>query len=196
VAVDPDRELIRRYLAGDADAFTTLVHRHEVTVYRLCLRTLGDPEDAADATQEALLLVARNLDRFRGDARFSTWLHRIAMNVCFDHLRAAKRRPVLHRLPDDGPDPEPGPPVADHADAVVGTRDITIALRSIPEDFRIALVLADIQDLPYEEIARILDVPIGTVKSRVHRGRVALARVMGLAGPEPEPLPRPSEETT
>jgi RNA polymerase sigma-70 factor, ECF subfamily len=189
-----DQDLIDGYLAGDADAFATLVRRHEAKVYGLCLRVLGDPDDAADAAQDALVTVARKLGSFRGDARFTTWLHRVTMNVCYDHLRAAKRRPVVRRLVEDGPQPDIGDPVADHADEIAGTRDAAAALALVPEDFRVALVLADVQDLPYEEIAKILDVPVGTVKSRVHRGRLALARAMGLGSSEPGEAPATSQE--
>jgi RNA polymerase sigma-70 factor, ECF subfamily len=189
-----DQDLIHRYLAGDADAFATLVRRHQAHVYTLCLRVLGDREDAADAAQEALVIVARKLDTFRGDARFTTWLHRVTMNVCYDQLRAAKRRPVVRRLDPDLPEPDLGPPVEDHADEVAGTRDAAAALAAVPEDFRVALVLADVQDLPYEEIAKVLDVPVGTVKSRVHRGRLALARAMGLGLQEPSADRQTSKE--
>jgi RNA polymerase sigma-70 factor, ECF subfamily len=190
----PDRDLIDRYLAGDPDAFAVLVRRHQTLVYSLCVRVLGDPEDAADAAQEALVLVARKLDTFRGDARFTTWLHRVTMNVCYDQLRAAKRRPVVRRLDPDLPEPDLGTPVEDHADEVAGTRDAAAALAAVPEEFRVALVLADVQDLPYDEIAKVLNVPVGTVKSRVHRGRLALARAMGLAQQEPDPARQTSEE--
>ena len=181
-----DEHLVKRFLAGDAGAFTELVGRHERRVYALCVRILGDRDDAADASQDAFLMVVRKLDQFRGDAAFSTWLHRVTVNVCYDHLRSAKRRPLLHRVDDDHP-LETGPPIPDHADAVADAHDVAAGLAAVPEDFRIALVLADIQDLPYDEIARVLDVPVGTVKSRVHRGRVALARAMGLAGEPREP---------
>jgi RNA polymerase sigma-70 factor (ECF subfamily) len=194
----PDEELVRRFLAGDAAAFTELVTRHERRVYNLCLRILANREDAADAAQDTLLTVVRKLDQFRGDAAFTTWLHRVAMNVCYDHLRRAQRRPVLHRIvEDDLPVPEAGPPIPDHADAVAGAHDIVAALAQVPEDFRVALVLADVQDLPYDEIAKVLDVPVGTVKSRVFRGRLALARAMGLAeehSREPNTATRTSQE--
>jgi len=190
-----DEELVTRFLAGDAGAFTDLVTRHERRVYGLCLRILGNREDAADATQDALLMVVRKLDQFRGDAAFTTWLHRVTVNVCYDHLRRAQRRPVLRRIDEDQPEPEAGPPLPDHADDVSLAQDVTVALALVPEDFRVALVLADVQDLPYEEIARVLDVPVGTVKSRVHRGRVALARAMGLGDArEPSDTPRTSQE--
>jgi len=195
-----DEELVTRFLAGDAGAFTDLVTRHERRVYGLCLRILGDREDAADATQDALLMVVRKLDQFRGEAAFSTWLHRVTVNVCYDHLRKAQRRPVLRRIDEDRPEPEAGPPVPDHADDVSLSQDVTAALALVPEDFRVAMVLADVQDLPYDAIAKVLDVPVGTVKSRVHRGRIALARAMGLGDDlrdgEPTGPPPTSQETS
>jgi RNA polymerase sigma-70 factor (ECF subfamily) len=190
----PDDELVRRYLAGDANAFADLMGRHQQRVYAVCLRILGNGEDAADAVQDAFLLALRKVGQFRGDALFTTWLHRVAVNACYDILRRKSRQPLLHLAEDpDGPPREEGPPVRDHADEVAGTRDAADALALVPEEFRVALVLADVQDMAYEEIARVLDVPIGTVKSRVHRGRLALARAMGLDAREPGRLARPSE---
>lgn len=180
---DPERDevLVRRHLDGDPQAFAQLVERHRSRVYHLALRILGNPEDAHDAAQETFLTMFRKLGQFRGDAAFTTWLHRVTVNACYDNLRAQRRRPALHvAMAEDAPLPEPGPPAPDHADEVVGTLGAAEALREVPEEFRVALVLADVQDLAYEEISRILDVPVGTVKSRVHRGRLALARAMGL----------------
>ena len=191
----PDAELVRRFLAGDANAFTTLVERHQARIYAVCLRILGNAEDAADATQDTLLSVVRKLDGFRGEAAFTTWVHRIAMNVCFDHLRRSQRQPTLQRAIDDElPASELGDPVPDHADAVADERLITAALAEVPEDFRIAIVLADVHDLPYEEIAAVLGLPIGTVKSRVHRGRIALARALGAPSGEPRDTPQTSKD--
>jgi RNA polymerase sigma-70 factor (ECF subfamily) len=142
---------------------------------------LGDPEDARDATQEAFLTALRKLGSFRGDAAFTTWMHRVTVNACYDLLRKRRRQPLLRLASDEGePLPEMGPPVPDHAESSSGTIDAARALAQVPDEYRVALVLADVQDLPYEEIARVLDVPVGTVKSRVHRGRLALARAMGL----------------
>lgn len=196
---DPERDdaLVRRFLDGDTSAFTTLVQRHETRVFNLCLRILGNRDDARDAAQETFVTALRKLSQFRGDAAFTTWIHRVAVNACYDELRRQRRRPVLHVVPptDDGADRpiETGPSTADHADDVAATMDAAAALAQVPEDFRVALVLADVQDVPYEEIARILDVPVGTVKSRVHRGRVALARVMRASG-EPASRSSSSEE--
>jgi RNA polymerase sigma-70 factor (ECF subfamily) len=189
----PDGELVRRFLAGDAGAATELITRHERRVYAVCLRVLGNPDDAADAAQDALLAMVRKLDGFRGEAAFTTWLYRVAMNVCYDHLRRAQRRPMLRR-DDDAAVPEPA--LDDHADAVAGAYDVAAALGQVPEDFRVAIVLADVHDLPYDEIAKVLDLPVGTVKSRVHRGRIALAKALGIEpGAEPTGPSAASKET-
>ena len=182
-----DDELVRRFRAGEADAFTALVQRHQQRVYSLCVRVLGDADAAADVAQDTFLTVLRKIDGFRGEAAFTTWLHRVAVNACYDELRRKQRRPMLHVAADDGREHEPGPPVPDHADEVAGARDAAWALTRIPEEFRVALVLADVHDLAYEQIAQVLDVPIGTVKSRVHRGRLALGKAMNLGPDDREP---------
>jgi RNA polymerase sigma-70 factor (ECF subfamily) len=187
---DLDGSLVRRFLDGDQSAFETLVERHQGRVYNVCLRILGDPDDARDAAQDTFLTVVRKLGQFRGEAAFTTWLHRITVNACYDELRRKRRRPVLHVAhdpSDDRPAGEPGPASPDHAERVTGSLDAAAALARVPQEFRIALVLADVEDMAYEEIARVLDVPVGTVKSRVHRGRLALARAMGLSRAPREP---------
>lgn len=192
-----DEELVEGYLAGRTAAFEELVRRHEGRVYAVCLRMLGREEDARDAAQDTFLQVLRKLSQFRGDAAFGTWLHRIAVNACYDQLRKKARQPVLHLAIDEdrGPEPELGPPVLDHADGVVGGIDVQRALLEVPVDFRVVLVLHDVRDLGYDEIATILDVPVGTVKSRLHRGRIALGKAMGLTpSGEPGRAARPSEE--
>jgi RNA polymerase sigma-70 factor (ECF subfamily) len=198
---EADESLVRRFLDGESSAFGTLVERHQTRVFNLCLRILGNREDAFDAAQETFMLALRKVGQFRGDAAFTTWLHRVAVNACYDELRKQQRRPMLHVVPPGETDEprEAGPPSADHADEVSGSIDAAAALVRVPEEFRIALVLADIQDLPYDQIARILEVPVGTVKSRVHRGRIALAKAMGVrdgAEREPGPLAGPSKGPT
>jgi RNA polymerase sigma-70 factor (ECF subfamily) len=193
---ESDEVLVGKYLAGDERAFSVLVERHQTRVFNVALRVLGDPEDARDATQDAFVSMLRKLSQFRGESAFTTWLHRVTLNSCYDILRKRRRQPMLRLVGDeDDPLPDTGPPVPDHADATVASIEVARALQLIPEEYRVTLVLADIQDLPYEEIARVLDVPVGTVKSRVHRGRIALARAMGLDAPDREPTsaPRPSE---
>jgi RNA polymerase sigma-70 factor, ECF subfamily len=188
-----DEELVRRSRTGDVSAFGELVARHDSRVYHLCLRIMGDPEEARDAAQETLITSWRKLDQFRGESAFTTWLHRITVNTCYDQLRRRRRQPMLHLVSEDGAEPEPGPAIPDHADSVVNAAEVAAALQQVPEEFRAALVLADVEDLPYDEIASILDVATGTVKSRVHRGRIALARALGSVR-EPDDLSRPSEE--
>jgi RNA polymerase sigma-70 factor (ECF subfamily) len=184
----PDRELVRRSVEGDRFAFASLIRRHERRVFNLAYRILGREEDARDATQDAFLTATRKLASFRGDAAFTTWMHRVTVNACYDILRKRKREPSLE-LPEDV---ETGDRQPDHAEATATAVDVQRALLAVPIEFRTPLVMHDIQDLAYEEIAGILGVPVGTVKSRIHRGRVALARALG----ERRGAPRPSEEKT
>ena len=187
---DTDEELVLRFREGSAGAFETLVLRHERRVFNLCLRILGDPDEAADASQDAFLAAIRKLHTFRGEAAFTTWLHRVTVNACYDSLRRKRRRPLLHLVPEGDEDrPEPVPIVDDHAPTIELSIDVAKALREVPEEFRIALVLADVEDLPYDRIAEVLGVPVGTVKSRVFRGRAALGRALG----EPPRSSRTSE---
>ena len=172
-----DQELVARFQDGDEGAFTLLMQRHERRVYNLAYRMLGGPEDARDATQDAFLSCFRHLPAFRGDAAFSTWLHRIAINACYD---LARRRKPAASLDNDLVEP---PATGDHAERAAAAADVQRALLEIPADFRVVLILHELQDLPLDEIAQALEVPVGTVKSRLHRGRVALGRV--LAGDQP-----------
>ena len=179
-ASETDELLVRRFKDGSSEAFEILVQRHGTRVYNLCLRILGDAEEAADASQDTFLAALRKLGSFRGDAAFTTWLHRVAVNACYDSLRRKRRRPLLQIAPDEGDErPEPSLPAPDHAEGVVLSVDVARALAQVPEEFRVVLVLADVQDLPYEEIAAVLEIPVGTVKSRVFRGRAALGRALG-----------------
>jgi len=190
-----DEDLVRRYLEGDVQAFGTLVERHERRVYNLALRMTGREEDARDAAQDAFLTALRKLKTFRGEAAFTTWMHRVTVNACYDLLRKRQRSPLLHERGDDAPS-RPEPASADHAEAVDLALDVREALLQVPEDFRAVLVLCDVEDLSYEDAASILEIPVGTVKSRLHRGRVALARALGSVdgGERPGPA-EPSEGT-
>jgi RNA polymerase sigma-70 factor (ECF subfamily) len=186
-----DQELVERFQGGHEEAFISLMRRHERRVYNLAYRMLGRQEDAHDATQDAFLSCFRHLAAFRGDAAFSTWLHRIAMNACYDLLR--RRKPVASL--DDDQVPVPASP--DHADQAVAAADVQHALLEVPPDFRAVLILHELQDLPLDEIAAALEVPLGTVKSRLFRGRAALGRALSkkLAG-EPDGVSAPSKPLT
>lgn len=179
-----DGALVQRCLGGDSSAFSTLVSRHERRVYNLAFRLLGRHEDARDATQETFLSCYRRLSTFRGDAAFTTWLHRIAVNASYDMLR---KRPLETSLEDPSLE---GPGVPDHSEASATAIDVQRALASVPLEFRAALVMRDVQGFAYEDIAKALQLPIGTVKSRLHRGRVALGRLMS---GEPLPASGPSK---
>jgi len=170
-----DHVLVDRFLAGDRRAFDELMLRHEDRVFGLGLRMLGNREDALDATQETFLTVFRKAHQFSGRSTFGTWLYRVALNTCYDRLRKAKRR---HTVPM--PESSDPPDLASH-DALVSAElrpDLIEALTSLQPEFRAAVLLVDLEDLSLEEAARILDVPIGTVKSRVHRGRKLLAQTL------------------
>ena len=194
-ASDSDELLVRRFQDGSADAFEILVQRHGTRVYNLCLRILGDPDEAADVSQDTFLAALRKLSTFRGDSAFTTWLHRVTVNACYDSLRRKRRRPLLQIVRDEDDErPETSLPAPDHADEVVFSVDVARALLEVPEEFRVVLVLADVQDLPYDEIARVLEIPVGTVKSRVFRGRAALGKALGSPRGEPSRASRSSEE--
>lgn len=134
----------------------------------------GNESDARDATQEALLAVVRGLDRYDGRAKFTTWSYRVATNAALDEVRRRTRRPEPG-LPEwhDPTDTAPGAP-----DRLAEREEIDSALATLPEDFRTAVVLRDLADLDYAEIAEVLEIPPGTVRSRIARGRAALAKVM------------------
>jgi RNA polymerase sigma-70 factor (ECF subfamily) len=154
--------------AGDRAALERLLHAHADRIHAVCRRIVGHPEDALDATQEAMLAVARGITRFDGSARISTWIYRVATNAALDELRRQRRRPVPAEA-EAATDSR-----GDGTAAVDARLDVDAALASIPEDFRVAVVLRDLCDLDYAEIAEVLDVPPGTVRSRIARGRAAL----------------------
>jgi RNA polymerase sigma-70 factor (ECF subfamily) len=166
------------HVAGDPDAFAELVRRHTDRLWAVAVSTMRNPDDAADALQDALVSAFRSAAGYRGDAAVTTWLHRIVVNACLDRLRRARARPTVP-LPDDGSDrlDVTGPRRDDH-DATETRLDITAALARLPEHQRAALVLVDLQDMPVAEAAVVLGVAEGTVKSRCARGRSALADIL------------------
>ncbi len=179
-----DEQLAAAAAGGDRRALELLLDRHADRVHAVCRRVVMHPEDALDATQEALIAIARGVGRFDGRSRFSTWVYRVATNAALDELRRKRRRPVTGMTDDvaAGGDREPASgtnPIA----AVEARLDVDAALHQVPEEFRAAVVLRDLADLDYAEIAAVLDVPLGTVKSRVARGRAALRAALD----EPDP---------
>jgi RNA polymerase sigma-70 factor (ECF subfamily) len=167
---DDERTLLSRARAGDLDAFEMLVRTYQDRIYNLAFRITGNHEDAADAAQDAFIRAYQGLARFRADASFFTWLYRIATNVALDLVR---RRPATLpvELPPDHP--APGGPEQEASRREIHRR-VQAALGMLPAEFRAAVVLRDLQGLSYEDIARALHVPVGTVRSRISRGREAL----------------------
>jgi len=173
---------------GNANAFERLVAQYEKKVYNLAFRMVGNHEDASDIAQEAFLKVYTSLDQFRGESSFSTWLYRVVSNACLDELRRRARHRVVSidtpvSVDDPSPrqipsnDPEPGHEI-EKAEVQTAVQE---GIKELPDDHRIILVLRDIQGLSYEEIAQVLDMPLGTVKSRLNRARLGLRdRLLGL----------------
>ena len=186
-----DTELVAAHRAGDPDAFGVLFTRHRDRLWAVALRTTGNPEDAADALQEALVSAYRRIDGFRGDALVTTWLHRVVVNACLDRLRRNQVR-ATRPLPDDleehaargdllagtatDGDPEAQAVLADRR------RIVLAALAQLPPDQRAAVVLVDLEGFTVEEAAHVLDCPTGTVKSRCARGRSRLAGLLRESG--------------
>jgi RNA polymerase sigma-70 factor, ECF subfamily len=173
-----DAQLITRHVAGDQSAFDEIVTRYERRVWAICLRMCGDVEDARDASQDAFITTLRSLGTFRGEAQLSTWLHRVAVNASLDVIRRRTRRrtesldDTIEQASDAaGPDEE--------ADRAHRAAEVHRALKRLAPDHRAVIVLHDLQGLPYPEVADALDVPVGTVKSRLHRARLELARLLG-----------------
>ena len=171
-----DEELLEEFSRGREIAYQTLMRRHEDRIFSLAFRMTGDRSDALEATQDTFISAFKQAHSFRGDASFGTWLYRIGINACRDLLRKRKRLPE----PVADPAEQLGSTSADFDEigAVAGRVDLSRALASLPEEYRRAVALHDLGGFPYEEIAAIARVPIGTVKSRISRGRRMLAQLL------------------
>ena len=180
-----DELLIRRAQSGDEGAFEQLLLAHQKGVYNLCLRMAGNPDDALDLSQEAFIRAWRALGQYQFDAAFSTWLFRLTSNVCIDFLRRQKRQQHMSlTVTDDDepgeeftvPDPAPGP----EEQAVHNERRQAVAraMAALPEDYRAVMQLRAVEALSYEQIAEILDIKVGTVKSRLARARAQLRKIL------------------
>jgi RNA polymerase sigma-70 factor (ECF subfamily) len=184
--VDPanarDRALVERAVAGDLDAFNQLVALYQDYLFSLVVRVVNDRDSAADAVQEAFFSCYRNIHRFRGDS-FRSWLTRIALNAATDILRYRKRRPAdpFPEWDDDTWQPPAGEEASPEREAVRRNtaKILSAALAKITADQRAAIVLYDVQGFDYQEIADMTHVSLGTVKSRIHRGRLALRDLLG-----------------
>ena len=181
-----DGALLARFLDGDEASFTALVVRHEDRIFALALRMTGDRSDALEATQETFISAFRRAKMFRGESAFGTWLYSIGVNACRDLLRKRKRSPAPTETL-----PEPVQTGTSDEDLALTRLDLARALDELSEEYRQAVVMHDVGGIPYEEIALRLGVPIGTVKSRISRGRRLLAGLL-----EQQPEGRTSKEMT
>lgn len=180
-----EKELIQRILNGDQDAFAQLVTAYETQVYNLCLRMSGNQEDAKDLAQEAFLKAWCGLRFYKFESAFSTWLYRLTSNVCIDFLRRQKRRQTISLTQAEEDEQMRELEVADSAplpeERVVHREQkkaIADAMKLLEEEFRTVLTLRVVDDLPYEQIAEILDLKVGTVKSRLARARIKLKSLL------------------
>lgn len=207
-----DRALLAAHVAGDPEAFGILFARHRGRLWAVALRTLGDPDDAADALQDAMVAAFRRAGSYRGEAAVTTWLHRVVVNACLDRVRRERVRrtePLPEDLdargryaaPAEAPDADPAATAEAHERRTL----LLQALAALPLEQRAALVLVDIEGQSVEEAAAVLDVAPGTVKSRCSRGRTRLAVLLGPAlhpegNPEaaaavPSPTAQPETQT-
>ena len=192
-ALDDERRLVRLAQEGDRRALDRLLRLHQPQIYAVCRRITGNDADALDATQDALIAVVRGLQRFDGRSRFSTWAYRIATNACLDELRRRKRRPIVGLPEHEGSPIDLVDPSAPDPGATAGDRDeIDVALSRLAPDFRVAVVLRDLCQLDYAEISEVLEIPAGTVRSRIARGRAQLAELLGGNQTEPDQRPTPA----
>jgi RNA polymerase sigma-70 factor (ECF subfamily) len=173
-----DTDLIERFKKGDPSAFEAIVRKYQDRIYNLCRYMLQDPEDAQDAAQDVFLKAYRGLKDFRPDSSLYTWIYRIGVTTCLDYRRKS-RREVLRREPltEDLPSDEPA------SEQLYQSREIPdsiqLALQKLPEKLRAAIVLREIEELSYEEIAEVLHTSAGTVKSRISRAREQLRSLLG-----------------
>ncbi|MEV0389895.1 MULTISPECIES: RNA polymerase sigma factor SigM [Nonomuraea] len=171
-----DAELLTAHINGDPHAFSEIVKRHRDRMWAVALRTLGDPDEAADAVQDAFVSAYRKAATFRGEAAVTTWLHRIVVNACLDRMRRKSVRPVADDELIEAAERET--PLPDQTVEREVSMEVSAALKLLPNDQRAALVLVDMMGYSVEDAAQVLQVPSGTVKSRCARGRAKLAPIL------------------
>ncbi|HEY7292897.1 MAG TPA: sigma-70 family RNA polymerase sigma factor [Vicinamibacterales bacterium] len=176
-----DEELVARSISGDADSFNELVLRWERPIYALAYRTIGREEEARDVCQETFLRAYRALPGFRGQAKFSSWLYRIALNLCRDWVRRERRAPVV-QPPEDGDlmemaaAAEPSESIEDLVARKDLARSVERAMTLLPEEQRMAIILKEYHGLTFQEIADLVGCPLSTVKTRLYQGLTVLRR--------------------
>ena len=171
-----DKHIVAQARRGELSAFEELVTRYEKRVYAIALRSSGSPEDAADITQEVFLRAWRSMKDFRGDSGFATWLFRITMNQCVDYARHKQSQPPTQPLVQGEDDTAPSP--EEHLENSELGRELAAALDEVSDEHRRIVLLRDVSGMSYTEIAEILEVSEGTVKSRLSRARIALRKIL------------------
>ena len=189
-ADDNDDALAAAAARGDTEALDALLRRHASMIHAVCRRVLADADDALDATQNAMIAIARRIELFDGRAKFSTWCYRVATNAALDEARRRARRPAPV---EDLPEPRADTVLVD--DAVAGRLDVDAALARLSPEHRAAVALRDLLGLDYAEIASVLEIPPGTVRSRIARGRAALAELMAEGGNQSAVSEHPTPKT-
>lgn len=191
-----DEELVARSIEGDLDAFNQLVIRWERPIYALAYRVIGREEDARDVCQETFLRAFRAIKGFKGQAKFSSWVYRIALNLCRDWMRRERRAPLV-QVPD-GVDPmemaNELPATTESLDDTVARREMTSAvaraMAALPEEQKAAIILKEYHGLTFQEIADLLGCPLSTVKTRLYQGLTVLRRELGAEGQKVTPFAR------
>ncbi|PYV15036.1 MAG: RNA polymerase subunit sigma-24 [Acidobacteria bacterium] len=181
--MEQDRELVKRCVGGDDAAWETLLRSHTRKIFNLCYRFTGRSSEAEDLTQEVFIKVFQTLQSYdEAQGAFATWLNRVARNHLVDHYRRTKKDRVTSSLEDDAgvmvERPDSGPAPSGRVESREQREWLQAGLNQLSPDLREAVILRDLSDLDYEEIAAVLGVPQGTVKSRINRGRLELARVL------------------
>ena len=177
--IDEDAALVLKAQSGDLDAFESIVEKYKKKAFNLAFKMLQDREDASDATQDAFLKVYRSLPRFKGDAKFSTWLYRIVTNVCLDYIRRRKKVVEISldkqlEMSDGKLDfelPDEAINIEEEAEKTEFHQLVLDAVDNLPETHRLVIMMRDFQNMSYSEIAELLSCPEGTVKSRINRAR-------------------------
>ena len=167
---DPDKELVSAAQSGNKEALEALLKNHYEKIWGICRRIMQNESDALDATQESLITIATRIEKFKRNSKFSTWVYRVTTNTCLDELRKKSRRPLLNFDSQETDKPS----INQVESSVVDKLFIEEVLNQLPAEFKTVLILRDVCDLDYAEISEILDIPIGTVRSRISRGRVAI----------------------
>ena len=189
--MEPDAQLVQRCLRGDGSAWELLVRQHTRRVYNLCYRFTGNSTEAEDVSQEVFLRIYRTLPRYRpADGAFPTWLTSVTRNLLVDHYRRTRRDRITDSIDDAMPQLEEKHSSARAPDRVAQAAELSVqlqkALARLSPELREAVILRDLQSLEYNEIQQVLQVPEGTVKSRINRGRIELAKVLEQMGVRPD----------